>query len=312
MQNIDQNKILTAIEGAKVSASAREEGAALLDFWIQETAELDARDETLAVEAGFYIQHGNTFIVGTQDRIARSHVSGEVFGCEWKTTKHETKFWNKTTWYDSISKGHQVATYALGLKTGTLVEPVEGGFDFSEDGSANILVRAVSKSSPPKLWPSAEGQFVNVSEERMQATLNTYINAAQSIRALRRSGVGPWALPGIQCTNMFRKQCPFYESCTKFQTSNPHTDIKTLLQSFSPGSQLVVRTLIDRGLVRVDNLSDVVVLSASTLGSYAQCPERWSRESTGSVDEASGALDVGTVLHTGLAEVYGQMKEEKK
>lgn len=311
MQNIDQNKILAAIEGAKVSAAAREEGAGLLDFWIQETAELDGRDETLAVEAGFYVQHGETFIVGTQDRIARSHVSRETFGCEWKSTKNETKFWNARTWYDSISKGHQVATYALGLKTGVLVEPVSGDFAFSEDGSVNILVRAVSKSSPPKLWPSAEGQFVNVSEERMQATLNTYLNVAQSIRALRGSGVGPWALPGIQCTNMFRKQCPFYESCTKFQTSKTNTDIKTLLQSFSPGSQVVVQHLVDKGLITRDNVGEVVVLSASTLGSYAQCPERWRREATRSVDEASGALDVGTVLHTGLAEVYSQMKEEK-
>lgn len=314
---LNEEKILEVLREQKVSAVSLEEGAGLVDHWISECAELDRRDKTLAVEAGFFVEVApDTFVVGTQDRIAQSHVTGEVFGCEWKSTKHQTKMWTPEAWYESISGGHQVATYALGLKFGQVIgEGVigtvplrEGEMMFPEDGSVNILVRAVSKSHPPVIWPDPEGKFVNVTSGRMEAMRSVYQNVAASIRVQRR-GKGPWQVPGLQCTNMFRSVCPLLSECRKFESFPTGTSLTSITQSFSPGSKKVVSYLIDSGRINEGNLGEVVVLSASTLGTYQQCPERWRREAASGEEEDNEFLDIGTVLHAGLAEVYSQMME---
>jgi hypothetical protein len=316
---LNEEKILEVLREQKVSAVSLEEGAGLVDHWISQCAELDARDRTLAVEAGFFIElPGSTFVVGTQDRIAQSHVTGEVFGCEWKSTKHQTKLWTPEAWYESISNGHQVATYALGLKFGQVIgEDVigtvplrEGETMFPGDGSVNILVRAVSKSHPPAIWPDPEGKFVNISSGRMEAMRGAYRNVADSIRAQRKNQ-GPWQVPGLQCTNMFRSVCPFLSSCKKFESFSTEQSLTSITQSFSPGSKKVVRYLIDSGRINEGNLGEVVVLSASTLGTYQQCSEKWRREAASGEEEENENLDIGTVLHAGLSELYSQQMQDR-
>lgn len=317
---LNEDRILEVLREQKVSAASLEEGASLVDFWIRETAPFDSLSTTLAVEAGFYIEPSpNTFIVGTLDRVAQSKETGEVFGCEWKTTKGKTKFWSPSIWLQSISASHQLSTYALGLRQGVFVEkerygPVpllKGQTMFPLDGSINILVRAISKSTPPELWPSEEGKFVTLTKERMETTLNTYSNVAASIRGMRGTGVGPWQLPGIQCTNVFRKVCPFLEGCKKFESFSTVQSLIEMKKGFSPGSSKVIQHLVEIGKVNEGNERDVVILSASSLSSFQQCGERWRREAGSSGEEESEALEVGTVLHSGLGEFYSQLKGEE-
>ena len=180
---LNEDRILEALKGTGVQGEALEEGSRLVDHWIGEVAEVDARDETLAVEAGFYVEVAPLiFVVGTQDRIFRSHVTGKVTGAEWKTTKHETKFWNKEAWFESISQSHQLTTYAIGLAYGSLINPTGDSFSFEVNSSVDILVRAVSKSYPPQIWRKREGDLVSVSPERMNALVQTYRNVGEAIR----------------------------------------------------------------------------------------------------------------------------------
>lgn len=314
-----EEKILEVLREQQVSVASLEEGARLVDYWIEQCETLDGRDKTLAVEVGFFYEAAPlTFIVGTQDRVAQSHVTGEVFGCEWKTTKHRTKLWTPEAWFESISNGHQVATYALGLKRGVIVggsviETIplqEGQTMFPEDGSVNILVRAISKSSPPDMWPSAEGQFVNVTKERLEAVKQVYVNEAEAVRARRRTGVGPWQLPGLQCTNQFRSVCPHLSTCRKFESFYTETHLSEVGKGFSPGSKRVVQHLVESGKVTEENFKDVVILSASSLSTLQQCAERWRIESGTGEEEENEYLEVGTVLHAGVGEMYRQQMED--
>lgn len=312
---INEEKILAVLREQKVSAASLEEGAGLVDHWISECSELDARDETLAVEVGFFVELDPfTFVVGTQDRVARSHVTGEVFGCEWKSTKNRTKYWTPETWFESISNGHQVATYALGLARGQLIGPdgLPPFIFYDEPEKMNILVRAVSKSHPPQIWPEAAGQFVTVTRERMEATASVYLNEAAGIRAKRKTGKGPWQLPGLQCTNQFRSVCPHLKGCRKFESFPTEVSLSIIERGFSPGSKSVVKYLVDSGKVNEGNVGDVVILSASTLSTLQQCSERWRIEASSGEEEENENLEVGSVLHAGLSELYLQMMKEEK
>ena len=304
---LDQVKILEAIKASGVVGEALEEGARLVDHWIEEAAEFDSENETLAVEEKFYIELDPlTFVVGTQDRIFRTP-EGEVCGSEWKSTKHRTKFWNEEEWFGSISKSHQVVTYAAGLRYGSFLS----GVSFSGVGSpTRILVRAVSKSNPPELWPDYRGRFVHVGSDRLVATMGAYSATAAAIRAMRRTGEHIWQVPGLQCENKFRKVCPFYESCLASEVVPTRLGLDSVLRGFSPGSKTIVQHLVDVGKINVDNVGEVVVLSASSLSSYQQCPERWRREAGSAGEEESEALDVGTVLHAGLAALYEQQMKK--
>lgn len=312
---LDQTKILEALQATRVTGEALEEGARLVDHWIEEAASFDEENETLAVEEKFYIELDPlTFVVGTQDRIFRTP-EGEVCGSEWKSTKGRTKFWGPEIWAEGIEKGHQVATYAAGLKFGSFLS----GSIFEGVGSpVRILVRAVAKSSPPELWPDARGKLIEISGERLEAILGAYQSVAEAVRGMRRSGALPWQVPGLQCENKFRKVCPFYSSCLKQDFGGRGLGLERVLAGFSPGSQTIVQHLVDVGKVREDNVGEVVILSASSLSSYQQCPERWRREgmSVGEGEEESEALQIGTVLHAGLAALYeeqmkGRLRKEE-
>lgn len=317
---LDEQRVLEAIVSTGVSAFALEEGSGLVDYWISECADLDNENETLAVEVGFFFEPTPlTFVVGTQDRIFRNKKTGLICGSEWKTTKQQTKLWTPEAWLESISNGHQVATYAAGLRYGNLLMgnsntgTIAPG-DLAEDGSVDILVRAISKSHPPVMWPDSSGALLNISAPRIEAVINAYVNAAEGVRVKRKGGLVPWQVPGLQCMNMFRKECPFLKSCRSFESFTSPSNLGELGKSFSPGSKTVVSKLIELGKITVDNLPEVVVLSASTLGTLQQCDERWRRESEASGDEEENEyLDIGTVLHAGVAELYRQqIKKEKE
>lgn len=87
------------------------------------------------------------------------------------------------------------------------------------------------------------------------------------------------------------------------------------VRSFSPGSQKAVEAILtslrnDKNAI--DDLDDLVILSASTLGQWMQCGEAWRRASGGGGHESSDAQETGTVVHAALAEMYGQQMRRGK
>lgn len=330
----DSDEIFSAIINANVSAVAREEGASLAQAWIDQCSAIDAEDETIATECSFYLEIAkNTYVVGTLDRIARDEDG--IFGCEWKSTAKRSPArgsfggWNESRWFDSIAESHQVPTYAAALFWGTFVDPeVQNKIwgdqttafakNFPIPYSQRILVRAVSKCAVPEIWPTPRGAFVTIDGKRIEATLNAYRVTAEQIRASKRSGLTPWALPDSQkCIRYSKYKCSHYDSCRRFVPGNVG---ETVVGSFSPGSQVAVNAVLalyaqnDKNVLDDNNDSckdDLVILSASTLGNYAQCSEKYRRDSMSSSHEASDAQETGTVLHAALSNLYDQQMRRK-
>lgn len=304
---LDEAAIFHAIEQEDASASAKEEAAQLVDCWTQETLAEDLKYPVLAVEAGFYIQLPNkVFVIGVLDKIAQDDEG--VFGCEWKTVAAESRFWNEDKWFEEISRGHQLSTYAAALQYGTFVGniPPLHKNAFQQMSSPRILVRAISKSSPPVIWPGPAGALVTVDDKRIDATFAAYQNAAEAIRAMKGTGQVPWQLPGYICTKYLKYPCPHYDVCHEYRQPQGQVSAASRL---SPGSQKVLDYLIGQGMID----DDTIVLSTSTLADWMDCPEKWRQNALpGAEDDRSNATDIGGVFHAAIAEVGRQLMRRRK
>src|SRR5262249_36649662 len=126
-------------------------------------------------------------------------------------------------------------------------------------GDVRIRVRAVSKSSPPVVWPRDERDgIITFSEARLEATKQALLSEAESIRARRRKvGMdGTWRVPGIWCTNKYKRLCEFHEDCVEQRPAR-----RTM--AFDPNDPAA--KLAIPHIDKIDN--DLVILSAS---SYAK------------------------------------------
>lgn len=302
---IDENAVIQAIMGLDVPPAAKEEGLALVDAWTAEALPYDLQHRVIGVEAGWWWRiEPKTIVVGAIDRLAQDDLG--AFPQEHKTTKNRTRYWNSDSWFNEIQRGHQVATYAGGVKYGRFIKPeIEERFAPLRAGyDGRVLVRAISKSKPPEFWPHPAGAFVTVDEKRIQATRNAYVNAAAGQRAMRASGQVPWQLPGYICTKFMKYPCPHTKVCHEYR--QPPTQAWRAI-SLSPGSQSVVAHLVRLGEIDVDRDKDLVILSSSTLGDWMDCSEKWRQGSLGGGDESNENLDLGTVMHAAIGEIYSQV-----
>lgn len=300
---IDSERIFNTITSANFPALAVEQGSELVDSWISECfAEDQKRYKTLLIEAGFFIELDPvTFVVGACDRVMKD--SEGVLIEESKSTS-KSKTWTAERWYESLVRGHQIPTYAAALKYGTFVE----GEWAPRVAVPRILVRAATKSRPPEIWPSPEGQIVEPENSRIDAVLNMYRNEAVGIRAKRRTGLVPWAVPGKHCEKTYgfkTYMCEFAEECgaLRFPVAVPS------FAGFSPGSSEVVEYLVRVGKISLDNAAEVVILSSSSMEDAMQCSEKWRRRSVGQERESKESLEIGSVLHLGLKSYHEQLKE---
>jgi len=99
---------------------------------------------------------------------------------------------------------------------------------------------------------------------------------------------------------MYHRTCEHHEDCLK--RIGPPIEPAGWHPS-DPG--FVVPRLLN--LDRQD--PELVVLSASALDSFYWCAEKGRRDYDHGHREEDFNLDTGTVLHTGLKEIYRQMKE---
>jgi hypothetical protein len=253
--------------------SILEQANQLVEKWIAERVCFDKR--VMTVETGFDLWlDENTVIIGVQDLVTEE--DGARVGCEWKTTKGTTRFWNEEKWLESISTSPQCAIYAL-------VTPV-------------IRVCAVTKSDPPEIWGN---RLLTFPEERLNAVRNALLNQAAAIRTMRKLKLLPWALPGVHCVNQFRRECEFLAECKAQQY--PAT-----IGAFDPDNP-AYKLVIPRFGDRIHD-SELVILSASSYNDSMDCMEKYRRNLAGEKSSAP-ELEVGTVFHTAAANIYQQLKE---
>lgn len=297
---IDDALIFNAITNAGYPAEATLLGSELVDAWISECLEHDKIYKTLLLEAGFFIElDAQTYIVGACDRVMQDS-DGVLFEESKSTGNKKSKTYGPEQWFEQISTGHQIALYGEALRVGTFVKD-EGGWKTQQfnQPEPKVLVRAVTKFKPCEIWPGPEGAIVNVTPEHVQRVMNVVRNAAASIRAMRKTGLLPWAFVTHQCTKVYgynKYPCVFLPSCSKSQyAAGGH------FAGLSPGSSEVVKFLLDSGRVSRDN-AEVVILSSSSLEDFEWCAERFRRRAAGEAEEDKRDFDIGSVLHVGLAE----------
>lgn len=326
-ERLNRDQILDAIAETlsspelKIPQGARVEGARLAETWINEVEQFDSQHQTIAVEVPFFFFADKfTIVVGVQDRIARD-VNGKVFGCEWKTSKGTTRYWNEEKWLEGIRRGHQIGIYGLAQKEGyfagerfnrqitveDFVVPELNAPSLFKLGIKlpTIMVRAITKENPPQIWPS-EGQFFQeISKERMAATKNALIVRGAAIREARLGGLVPWQLPGLHCENRFsHTMCPMFEKyCSKYQTLSIE-EAPGMIGRTDPG---LAALLGAQSMLRVP-LSDprVVVLSASGYEAGNECLEKYRLEAAVGEDHYyQDEIDKGAALHAALSVFYG-------
>jgi len=312
---INRDKLTQAILDADVSGMAKEEGSRLVEAWLEKLPTFPEAEWLVKfVEAPFFIQlQPKTYIVGQLDACfnAGSEVDGDQFVLgEWKSRrapklkKDGTNYQgdDREGWLEEITNGPQLGVYALAGREGTFLPQNPNSVELGQTlatafhlAEPHILVRAAVKSNPVELW---EGQFT-FPGAMLDVVKQALLSEAEGIRARRKAGFVPFTIPGIHCTNMYRRTCEHHEDCLKrivppLEPQDWHpTD---------PG--FVVPRLL--GLDRKD--PDLVVLSASALDSNYWCAEKGRRDYDHGHREEDFNLSVGTVLHTGLREIYSQLK----
>lgn len=322
-QQIDQDKVFKALEECEIGPEARWKASSLVEAWLEYLPTFPENDwRCLFVETPFYIQLDPKFyVVGQCDAGFQDEIG--VLTAEWKSRRAPKLKKDGTAyagddedgWLADISNGPQLGVYALAQREGVFYRPVTESNPFpfwtmnallgsSEPREIRILVRAAVKSNPVETWPTdyRKGLFT-FPDPLLDSVKAAMISEAAAIRARRRSGQIPWALPSIHCTNMYHQVCGMYKNCTErvYAPLEPKPWVDPDDKTPDPGFEVA----------RILNLDyrdpELVVLSASMYSNYLWCPERGRAISGGHGDkEDSFELDTGTGLHKGLASIYRQ------
>lgn len=301
---IDRERVTKAVLETECSPLALEEGAGLVQAWIDRYEE-DKDDEILAVECGWSVRlDERTWAVGVMDMVAKNEKG--VYAAEWKSTRAPSRYWGEEKWLESIRSGPQIAVYALALSQGTFTSR-EGGIVnwdvFTVKPPVRIRVRACVKTAVPDFWPvNPVDGWCEFGPEALDAVAAGFRARAEQVRASRRLGLVPWQLTGDHCTK-WNRQCEYYEECREYR----YPEIAVGFDISDPAARLALPYLPDEA-----TRQDAVILSASAYSDYSRCMELGRRKSQGGGKEESLALETGTVLHAGIGEFYRQIRDEQR
>jgi hypothetical protein len=313
-RGMNLERVTQAIVDSGIGPVAAEEGARLVAAFIDAAPRFpDTGWKTLAVEVPWYMMlRPKTLVVGVMDRIPIDP-DGNIWGCEWKSRKEPRmtkagvpyKGDSEQDWLAEISSGQQVRIYALAMRRAHFVwEDKLSSTLWDGAQLPRLIVRAVVKAVPAYVWPTRpeDGQFT-FPEPYLDATEAALVNAAEAIRAARKTGLVPHSLLGLHCINKYNRLCDFHEPfCSK--GLHPIGETWTSPNSTDPGWKAIEASGADL------SDPDVVVLSASSYGTWAQCPEQYRILVAGlGAPQESMALDVGTGLHSGVAQFFREQKE---
>ncbi len=321
--------ILDTLIKLDAPATAKETAAPLIEAWAH-TYEEEANNQTiLSIEAlGFLWLDKLTLLVGMMDKIAeiQNGTGPLIFGSEWKTMKEPKRnkdgqfsaWWNEDKWLEEISLGPQVGIYALMLHQGTFVLPgddhlytvryegkrgnIQGGrpgytlWTPKVPTKVHMQVRAVLKCDPPEFWPTKEEDgIIQFDEARLESIRSALLTKAAAIRAMRKTGLIPWQVPGKQCFP-FNRKCEFLEpNCS--QSKHPKGQ-GLLIEKPDPGfNALKFAGLND--LLDVD--PRIVVFSASSYQTASNCLEDYRlKMSIPDSGEENINMQTGTCFHEGI------------
>lgn len=324
---INKERTLSAILGSGIPPLAAEEAALLVEKWIEAWVEEDSKNWRIeAVEMPFYLwldKEKTALGIGVSDLRMFDVAAGRRAHGEWKSAgepKPRSRY-NEETWAEELNNGHQIAFYALAqmeghfllkeavtaLELGDAVNVKTDLFLDSAEEEPAMYVRACVKSNPPRFWPSDGAVFSNTfTREELQAVKRAFLSEARAIQARRREGVLPWMLVGHQCKNAFGRMCEFHLDCLAHKY--PEFERERVFSSDDPGSEVLrwVRMVDPKPFEN----PELVVLSASAYSNSQQCAELYrERNLCAQGKEESFALDTGTGMHAGVADVYRQMRE---
>lgn len=311
---MSEQSVLSAILACPVSyPTAREEGAEYVGAWIQQFAERDSRWEIVGSELPWYLWlDDDTLLIGVIDLLARDEQG--MFECEWKTTRGEIpargKFrgFNEDIWLEELLYGPQLPTYALAFWLGATYIGL-GKVPACQSDMPRIKVRAVTKERPPQFWPGDDSKSMFAFPPAvLHSHRNALLNKASSIRIQRESGRVPYAVPGIHCTNKFGRLCEFYGICS--ERKHPPAQPAKVFSAQDPAIVAIPEGLTGYPKERI--MRELVIFSASSFADALWCDERYrirTGHETGEKEE-SEALDVGTVVHAGLAAFYRGLKRD--
>ena len=314
------DSISTAIADLDVAPEAKIQASELVSAWVNKYTEIDSKERTLAVEVAFAVQvDSHTWVIGVMDRLSLTS-KAEIIVNEWKSSRAATSngysksrwSWGEDMWLREITNSIQLPTYALGLREGRFVLK-SSGRPFKIKGASTtdevkVRVRAVTKESLPKFWPSSRSGVYAFDSRDVQHVKNVYINAAAFIRAGKvgagRNAFVPWQARGRQCFNQFGRDCELFDLCAS------HDYVTGPYHVLDPGDPEEFDWLEKFGLTELKRDPRNVILSASSYDLFSLCKEKYrARKLVGGVgEEKSMALQVGSALHCGLAVFYLLLK----
>lgn len=315
----DTDRILDAVLSVEAApALEREQGANLVDAWMDKFGPTDVQTKVQAVELGFIVYVDSlTAVIGVQDCIMEDEQG--VFGNEWKTAKEPKKgyngrdswWWNEDVWLTDISNGAQVQIYALALNRGVFYEhdsttgvPLQ--FNVAEP---RIRVRAAVKSEPARFWPSSTSGVYRFNENQLASVEAGLRAKAATVRTSRQVGIIPWQLTGKQCMS-FGRPCQFLEQCKAghhpVSALEGNEKMLALFDTSDPAARLALPFIPAELLEN----PDFVVLSASQYTLHSDCAEKYRIiNSHLAPKETTGAQAEGTVFHAGVGEFYKQVRD---
>lgn len=246
-------------------------------FW---SADQEIEWEAVEEERQLWLSD-NTLLVGRVD--ARGLSWGERFFGEWKTiSPYRARYMTdeKAKWRTDP----QALTY------GVLVPECK-----------RFVVRwAVKPDSRRGPW--CDFEWYTYTEGEVEHWRQQLLKVAQEIRTARTtSSGGPWLTNFGSCYRWGVKYaCPFITQCTNQRFG------ESLGKPRTPHLQ-IERSILERGVE-----TDVVILDASRVGDYLECPEKYRRLWEGEGYQDTGeALTIGTDFHSLIASHIRGIMEER-
>jgi hypothetical protein len=119
------------------------------------------------------------------------------------------------------------------------------------------------------------------------------IQIADEIRRNRKAGLLPWRTNFGNCFRYgIAYQCPFYGKCSTQDWASPMDKPRTPHLAFEREK----KNELDK------SIKDLVILDASRVGDYLECPESYRRRWEGEGHQEEGeALTIGTDFHAAIA-----------
>jgi hypothetical protein len=222
----------------------------------------------------------NTLLVGRVDARGRTS-DGDLFFGEWKS--------------GSAAKARRMAEEKVKWRT----DPQALTYGVLLGGETNqFTVRWALKTNPVQ----TDFEWFTYTEAEIEHWRGQLLEIAHEIREHRMyDGVGPWRTNRGNCYRYGVKYaCPFVDGCHSLDFNRVYGEPRTPHLAF------------ERELVTTEQPSDLVIIDATRVGDYLECPEAYRKKWEGrGFHEESEALVIGSGFHELVANHLRALQKEK-